>query len=144
LTNGTIFRYNGAPISWRSKQQETISLSTAEAGYYSASDGAVQALYIRGLLINMGFDPVGWTPIHEDYNSCIEWSNNVIRGRERATPVDIRKHVSHEVIESGHIRLVRVDTTNQLADVFTESLQPLQFAACMSGILHRQLSSYGT
>jgi hypothetical protein len=40
-TTGTIFRYNGAPISWRSKQQKMISLSTAEAEYYLASEGAV-------------------------------------------------------------------------------------------------------
>ena len=140
-TTGTIFRYNGAPISWRSKQQKTISLSTAEAEYYSASEGAVQALYIRGLLINMGFDPDGWTPIHEDNNACIEWGNNVIGGRERAKHIDIRKHFAHEVIQNGHIRLVRVDTANQLADVFTKSLQPAQFAACMSDILRRKWGS---
>jgi hypothetical protein len=140
-TTGTIFRYNGAPISWRSKQQKTISLFTAEAEYYSASEGAVQALYIRGLLINMGFDPEGWTPIHEDNNACIEWGNNVIGGRERAKHIDIRKHFAHEVIQNGHIRLVRVDTANQLADVFTKSLQPAQFAACMSGILRRKWGS---
>jgi hypothetical protein len=44
----------------------------AEAEYYSASEGAVQSLYISGLLINMGLDPEGWTPIHEDNNACIE------------------------------------------------------------------------
>ena len=50
--------------------------------YYSAYEGAVHALYIRGLrvLINMGFDPEGWTPIYEDNNACIEWGNNVIGG----------------------------------------------------------------
>jgi len=45
------------------------------------------------------------------------------------------------VIQNGHIRLVRVDTANQLADVFTKSLQPAQFAACMSGILRRKWGS---
>jgi hypothetical protein len=139
---GTVFRwYNGAPISWRSKQQKTISLSTAEAVYYSASEGAVQALDIRGLVISMGFDSEGWTPIHEDNNACIEWGNNVIGGRERAKHIDIRKHFAHEVIQNGHIRLVRVDTADQLADVFAKSLQPAQFAACMSDILRRKWGS---
>jgi hypothetical protein len=66
----------------------------------------------------MGFDPEGWTPIHEDYNTCIEWGNNVIGGRERAKHIDIRKNFAHEVIQNGHICLVRVDSANQLPDVF--------------------------
>jgi hypothetical protein len=126
---------------WRSKQQKTTSLSTVEAEHYSASEGAVRALYIRGLLNNMGFDPQGWTPIHWDKTACIEWDNNVIGGREGAKHIDIRKHFSQDVIQNGHIRLVRVDTANQLADAFTKSLQPAQFAACTSGILRRKWSS---
>jgi hypothetical protein len=80
-------------------------------------------------------------PVHEDSNACIEWGNNVIGGRERAKQIDIRKHFAHEVIQSGHICLVMVDTANQLADVFNKSLQLAQFAACMSGILRWQLGS---
>jgi hypothetical protein len=45
----------------------------------------VQALYIRGLLISMGFDPEGWTPLYEDNNACIKWGNNVIGGREASS-----------------------------------------------------------
>jgi hypothetical protein len=80
-------------------------------------------------------------PVHEDSNACIEWGNSVIGGRERAKQIDIRKHFAHEVIQNGHICLVRVDTAHQLADVFNKSLQPAQFAACMSGILRGQWGS---
>jgi hypothetical protein len=112
---------------------KTISepLSTAKADY-SVSEGAAQARYIRGILIDMGFDPEGWTPIHEDNNACIEWGNNVIGGRERAKLIDIRKHIGND--------------GNQLAvvaDVFTNSLQPAQFAACMSCI-HRRRRKWGS
>jgi hypothetical protein len=89
----------------------------------------------------MGFDPDGWTLIHVDNNACIEWGNNVIGGRECAKHIDIRKHFAHEVIKNGHIRLVRVNTANQPANVFTKGLQPAQFAACMSGILRRKWGS---
>ena len=34
--------------------------------------------------------------MYEDNNACIEWSNNVIVGRERAKHIDIRKHFAHE------------------------------------------------
>jgi len=142
-TTGILFRYNGAPILWRSKLQKTIALSTAEAEYYAASIGAVEAIYLRSLLTNMGFPPDGCTPLYEDNNACIEWANNIIGGRERAKHIDLRKHFAHEKIQEGYIRMVRVDTAAQLADVpvFTKSLQPLQFANCMSGILRGKWDS---
>jgi hypothetical protein len=97
----------------------------------------------------MGFNPEGWTPIHQDNKACIEWGasdrGSVVGGRERAKHIDIRKHFAHEATQNGRIGLVRagwtVDTAKQLADVFTKSLQPAQFAACMSGILRRRWGS---
>ena len=77
-TTGNLFLYNRAPISWRSKLQKTVALSMAEAEYYSASSAAVEVIYLRGLLKNMGFAPTKWTPVYEDNNACIEWGNNVI------------------------------------------------------------------
>ena len=136
-TTGNIFRYNGAPIHWKTKLQKTIALSTAEAEYYAASTAAVEVIYLRSLLKNMGFQQEGYTPVYEDNNACIEWSNNVIGGRERAKHIDLRKHFAHEAIQNGHLRLIRVDTADQLADIFTKSLQPRLHAACLSGILRK-------
>ena len=48
--------------------------------------------------------------------------NNVIGGRERAKYIDIRKHFAHEVIQNGHMKLIRVSTTSQLADILTKPL----------------------
>ena len=136
-TTGNLFLYNRTPISWRSKLQKTISLSTAEAEYYSASAAAVEVTYLRYLLKSMGFAPKTrkWTPVYEDNNACIEWGNNVIGGRERAKHIDIRKHFAHEAIQNGHLRLVRVDTSEQLADIFTKGLHHQQWENCVSAIL---------
>jgi len=140
-TTGIIFRYDGAPIYWKSKLQKTIALSTAEAEYYAASVGASETIYLRRLLENMGFTERSWTPLYEDNNACIEWANNMIGGRERAKHIDLRKHFAHEKIQEGHIRMLRVDTSEQLADVFTKSLQPPTFAVLKPGILRRNWSS---
>jgi hypothetical protein len=50
------------------------------------------------------------------------WGNNVIGGRERAKHIDIRKHFEHEVIQGGAMRLVKVPTALQLADILTKGL----------------------
>ena len=134
-TTGNLFLYNRSPISWRSKLQKTIALSTAEAEYYSASTAAVEVIYLRYLLRSMGFAPKSWTPVYEDNNACIEWSNNIIGGRERAKHIDIRKHFAHEAVQNGHLRLIRVDTSKQLADIFTKGLHPQPWATCVQSIL---------
>ena len=135
-TTGNLFLYNRAPISWRSKLQKTVALSTAEAEYYSASTAAVEVIYLRYLLRSMGFAPKKWTPVYEDNNACIEWGNNIIGGRERAKHIDIRKHFAHEAIQNGHLRLVLVDTSEQLADIFTKGLHPPAWKVCVLSILH--------
>jgi hypothetical protein len=72
------------------------------------------------------------TPVYEDNTACIEWGNNVIGGRERA------KH-AHEVIQNGHMKLVRVSTTSQLADILTKPVHYPQYLACVAGIFGSKL-----
>ena len=109
--------------------QKSVALSTAEAEYYSVSLGAVEKIYLCQLLLDMGFGPTSPTPVYVDNTAYIEWTNNVIGDRDRAKHIDIRKHFAHEAtqIGQGH-QLKRVSTNYQLANVFTKSLQPAQFA----------------
>ena len=94
--------------------QKTVALSMAEAEYYSAS---VETIYLRGLLSNMRLPEEGDTPVYEDNTACIEWANHVMGGRERAKHIDIRKHFAHEAVQNGHMRLHKIATEDQLADI---------------------------
>ena len=134
-TTRMMARYNKGIIYWKSKMQKTISLSTAEAEYYAASEMAIKIIYLRNLLSNMGFPEKPNTPVYEDNTACIEWGNHVIGGRERAKHIDIRKHFAHEVIQREEMRLVKIDTSLQLANLFTKPLQYQQFLECRQGIL---------
>ena len=71
----------------------------------------------------MGLEPKSPTPVYEDNTACIEchdeWTNNVIGGRERAKHIDTRKHFALQAAQLGHLRLYRVSTADELADVFT-------------------------
>ena len=61
-------------------------------GVLLGSLGAVEVIYLRQLLRDMGFGPTSPTPVYKDNTACIQWTNNVIGGRERAKHIDIRKH----------------------------------------------------
>ena len=140
-TTGMMARYNKGLIYWKSKMQKTVSLSTAEAEYYAASEMAIEIIYLRNLLSNMGFPEEPNTPVYEDNTACIEWGNHVIGGRERAKHIDIRKHFAHEVIQRQEMRLVKVDTSLQLADIFTKPLPYPQFLECLQGILRTRFQA---
>jgi hypothetical protein len=61
----------------------------------NAMMAAADIIYLRLLLRGMRFLPEGYTPVFEDNNACIAWSNNIIGGRGRAKHIDIRKHFAH-------------------------------------------------
>jgi hypothetical protein len=94
--------------------QKKIALLTAEAEKYSASKIAVEIIYLRNLIRNMGLPQEDDTPVYEDNTACIEWGNHITDGRERAKQIDIRKHFAHEVIQNHHMRFIRALTDEQL------------------------------
>ena len=134
-TSGLLARYNSSLLMWRSKMQKSIALSTAEAEYYSVSEMAIEMIYLRNLLANMGLPQEDYTEVFEDNTACIEWSNHVLGGRERAKHIDISKHFAHEVIQNGHIWLYQISTEHQLADLLTKPLQLGPFERCLYSLL---------
>ena len=109
--------------------QKTAALSTAEAEYFSALMAGWEVLYLLALLHRLGFAQKKPTPVYEDNTACIEWGNNVIGGRERAKHIDIRMHFAHEVIQNGQMRLVKVPTSAQMANILTKVLHLPQVLA---------------
>ncbi len=91
----------------------------------------------------MGFAQTQPTPVYEDNTACIELENNITGGQERANYIDIRKHFAHEVIHNGHMKLIRVSTTSQLAraDILTKLLHFQQYLACVAGILGQKVTT---
>jgi hypothetical protein len=73
-----VFDVAGGYISWSSKKQPTVALSTAEAEYMSASNATKEAIWLRTLLTDMGFPQTMATTIHADNQACIALSYNPV------------------------------------------------------------------
>ncbi len=80
------------------------------------------------------------TQVYEDNTACIDWGNHVIGKRERSkhNPQALSTRKELEVTVKLKMRLIKVDTSGQLADIFTKPLQLQQFLACREGILNGQ------
>ena len=120
-TTGTTFLLHGAAITWQSKLQPTVSLSTTEAEYQAAGAGAREALWLRKLLPELGISCCGPTVIKGDNEAALSLTRNQMT-TPRGKHIDIVHHFARERVEWGEIEFVHVSSVNNVADILTKPL----------------------
>lgn len=108
-------------VSWNSKLQPTVALSSAEAEYMAVCAAVQEAIHLRQLLKDLGFKQDQATVIFEDNQGCIALSENPVF-HKRTKHIDIKYHFVRERVASGEIELRYVATEHQLADLLTKGL----------------------
>ena len=124
-TSGGCFYLGNNLVSWHSKKQNSISLSTAEAEYIAAGSGCTQLLWMKQMLKDYGIVQ-GTLVLYVDNMSAINISKNPVQ-HSRTKHIDIRHHFIRELVEDKVITLEHVPTENQLADLFTKPLDLVRF-----------------
>ena len=132
-TSGCIVQINGCPVSWFSKKQASVALSTTEAEYIAASACLQEVIWLRTLLEDLGFPQTEATRIYEDNQGCIKLAQNS-RCDARTKHIDIRHHFIREKLDEKVIQLEYCPTNDNLADVFTKPLPGPQFAKLRDGL----------
>ena len=118
---GWVAKLNGDPISWSSKKQRTVALSTCEAELYAEAAAIQEVLWLRGLMKELRLQSNTGSVVHGDNQSAIAVSKNGIRS-DRTKHVDIKYHFVTESVEQGEVLLKWVPTNEQQADIFTKAL----------------------
>ena len=106
-------------ISWNSKKQPTVALSTTEAEYMAACKATKEAIWLRKLLTDLGYSQNSPTTIFQDNQSCIKLARNHTF-HVRSKHIDIRHHFIRETIENKLIDLTYCSTENMIADILTK------------------------
>ena len=118
---GYVFMVDGAAVSWMSKKQELVTLSTTEAEYVAATHAAKELVWLRRLFKEL-FSPIdGPTTLHSDNKSAIALANGG-QYHARTKHIDIRYHFIRYEVEAGCIRLIYCPTDQQTADTLTKAL----------------------
>ncbi len=134
---GYVFLVDGGAVSWASKKQELVTLSTAESEYVAATHAAKEAIWLRRLISEV-FRPLSEpTTLHSDNQSAIALTRDGSY-HARTKHIDIRYHFIRYSIEAGSIRLLYVPTEDQTADILTKALPSVKvkhFAAAL-GLAH--------
>jgi hypothetical protein len=134
--SGWVAKINGDPISWSSKKQKVVSLSTCEAELYAEAAAIQEVLWLRGMLEELGLHTAVGSAVYGDNQSTIAVSKNGVKG-QRTKHVDVKYHFVTETVESGAVKLVWVPTTQQEADIFTKALGVQPFIALRKRLMTR-------
>ena len=124
-TTGNVFLLSGGAVSWLSKKQATVALSTAVAEYIALSQAAQEGIWLKRLLSDLGVEAMS-TVILEDNQGAIAIAKNPVN-HSRTKHIDIRYHYIRECVQNGQIELQYCPTNDMKADIFTKPLTRQKF-----------------
>src|SRR6202522_198185 len=116
---------DGGAVSWSSKKQELVTLSTTEAEYVATTHAVKEALWLRRLITKLFGSIDAPTTLFSDSKSAIAHAHD---GHYHAWTkhIDIRYHFIHFIIEEGTIKLVYCPTDEMTADMLTKALPSIK------------------
>lgn len=125
-TSGYVFQIGSSTVSWSSKRQSVVAMSSTEAEYVALSYAAQEAIWLRTLLESMGFKQTKPMTIFEDNQSTIALAKNP-RHSSRTKHIDIKFHYIRDAVAEQKIHLEYCQTNEMIADILTKGLARPQF-----------------
>ena len=126
ITTGNLFMMSGGAISWLSRKQPAVALSTTEAEYVALSTAAQEAVWLRRLLSDIKATPGAPTIINEDNQGTIAIAGNTV-SHSRTKHIDIKYHYVREALSNGVIDLAYCPTEQMTADILTKPISHDRF-----------------
>lgn len=115
----------GSTVVWSSKKQTTVANSSSEAEYVALSAAASEAVWLAGILGDLGEKTIEPVTIFEDNRGCIGMAKNV--ESKRVKHIDIKHHFLRDLVAAGKLLVEPIASVNQLADFFTKALDVGRF-----------------
>ncbi|GAU45181.1 hypothetical protein TSUD_178740 [Trifolium subterraneum] len=132
-TSGYVFTIGTGAISWSSKKQPIVTISTTKAEFVSASACACQGIWLRSILNQLNQTKDNVTIIYCDNSSSIKLAKNpIMHGRSKH--IDVRSHFLGDLNNEGVIELKHCRTNEQLADIMTKALKIESFCKLREGL----------
>ena len=120
-TSGFVFQIGSCTVSWSSKKQPIVALSSTEAEYIALCRAAQEAVWMRNLLSDVGFPQEDATLVREDNQGAMALARNP-KDHPRSKHIDVKYHYTRQVIEKKIIAVEYVPTGEMVADTLTKAL----------------------
>uniref|UniRef100_A0A2N9FXX4 Integrase catalytic domain-containing protein n=1 Tax=Fagus sylvatica TaxID=28930 RepID=A0A2N9FXX4_FAGSY len=125
-TSGYFTFVGGNLVTWRSKKQKVVALSSAEAEFRGMAKGLCELLWLRSLLTEVGFPPSSAMNLFCDNKAAIDISHNPIQ-HDRTKHVEVDRHFIKQNLEEKIIQFPFVKSEDQLADILTKAVSSRNF-----------------
>ncbi|KAK3028174.1 hypothetical protein RJ639_038698 [Escallonia herrerae] len=130
LTHRSVTEYfvslRNSPISWRTKKQQTVSRSSAEAEYRSMAVTTCELTWLKSFLLSLGVHHDRPMRLFCDNQAALHIASNPVF-HERTKHIEIDCHYVREQLLAGNISTAHVRTAQHVADIFTKALGCHQF-----------------
>ena len=130
-TSGFVFMFNQGAITWSSRRQNCVALSTMESEYIAASDSSREAVWLRRLTAQIGAVQKSPTNLYCDNKSAIAITHNP-EHHSRSKHIDVKYHFLRDQQSNGTINISHISSESQLADIFTKPLSSNRFCILRS------------
>lgn len=142
-TTGYVYKMAGAAVSWKTRKQQTVAMSTNESEYMALGDATKEALWLRSLLTEMSVIRRGYPiRINCDNEGCIHLAENPLLS-DRSKHIDIRHHFVRDEILRESIYLSYCPTSDMTADIFTKALERIKHSHFVHSLGIRSSASSG-
>jgi hypothetical protein len=130
-TAGYVFSLSSGPIYWACKKQQAIALSSAEEEYQATVNASQEALWLRQILSEFGFQHQHPTSLWCENQSAIKLAKDPVQ-HQRSKHIELHMHFIRNLIHDQVIEVLFFPTEDQFADIFTKSLIEAKFSKLRS------------
>ncbi|MBW0536578.1 hypothetical protein O181_076293 [Austropuccinia psidii MF-1] len=123
-TTGFAILIGDCLVTWKTRKQPTVSLSTSEAEYKALADLINEVLWLRQLIQELNLMTISKpVTIFDDNQGCINTANRDCNSNgRRMKHIEIKLHFIKKVIKSNKIEVLYVPSYKILADFLTKSV----------------------
>ncbi|GJR51817.1 zinc finger, CCHC-type containing protein [Tanacetum coccineum] len=126
---GYAFLVQGCIVSWKKMLQHVVALSTTEAEYMALTEAVKEAIWLRGLLEELGVE-LNTVVVNCDNQGAIHLSRNHVF-HERTKHINVRYYFIREVLEAKTVKVLKVGTEHNAADALTKVVPGRKLQHCL-------------
>ncbi|KAK1603597.1 hypothetical protein QYE76_016371 [Lolium multiflorum] len=127
---GYVFTVGGCAVSWKATLQDAVAQSTTEAEYMAIAEAGKEAVWLKGLYAELCGDN-SCIKLFSDSQSAIYLTKDQMF-HERTKHIDIKYHAIRDVVAKGKVKVCKISTHDNPADMMTKPVPVSKFELCSS------------
>ena len=127
---GYVFTIGGCAVRWRATLQPVVALSTTEAEYMAIAEACKESVWLKGLFAELCGDD-SCINLFCDSQSAICLTKNQMF-HKRTKHIDVKYHYVRDVVAQGKLKICKISTHDNPADMLTKPVPIAKFELCSS------------